>query len=91
MNPTTLHLPRRAGKASYIRKLANEFAVVSEVGFKDPLRSEQLPPDMWIDMRPPLCSLLRRPPNDTAHPDLAHDGTRARAPYSPQAPSSTIS
>jgi phosphosulfolactate synthase len=36
-------------KASYIRKLADDFAVVSEVGFKDPLRSEQLPPSMWID------------------------------------------
>jgi phosphosulfolactate synthase len=35
-------------KASYIRKLADDFAVVSEVGFKDPLRSEQLPPSMWI-------------------------------------------
>ena len=29
-------------KASYIRKLADDFTVVSEVGFKDPVRSEQL-------------------------------------------------
>ncbi len=36
-------------KASYIRKLADDFTVVSEVGFKDPARSEQLPPSMWID------------------------------------------
>jgi phosphosulfolactate synthase len=36
-------------KASYIRKLAAEFTVISEVGFKDPLRSGELPPDMWID------------------------------------------
>jgi phosphosulfolactate synthase len=36
-------------KASYIRKLAKEFSVVSEVGFKDPLRSAQLPPSVWID------------------------------------------
>jgi phosphosulfolactate synthase len=36
-------------KASYIRKLAHEFTVISEVGFKDPLRSEQLPPDMWTE------------------------------------------
>jgi phosphosulfolactate synthase len=36
-------------KASYIRKLAKEFTVISEVGFKDPLRSEQLPPDAWIE------------------------------------------
>jgi phosphosulfolactate synthase len=34
-------------KASYIRKLADDFTVVSEVGFKDPLRSDQLPPSMW--------------------------------------------
>jgi phosphosulfolactate synthase len=36
-------------KASYIRKLASDFTVVSEVGFKDPVRSEQLPPSMWVD------------------------------------------
>ena len=33
-----------AEKAGYIRKLAPEFTVVSEVGFKDPGRSEMLPP-----------------------------------------------
>jgi phosphosulfolactate synthase len=38
-----------AEKASYIRKLADDFTVVSEVGFKDPVRSEQLPPSRWID------------------------------------------
>jgi phosphosulfolactate synthase len=36
-------------KASYIRKLAGDFTVVSEVGFKDSSRSEQLPPRMWIE------------------------------------------
>ncbi len=36
-------------KASYIRKLAGDFTVVSEVGFKDPRRSEQLPPSQWIE------------------------------------------
>jgi phosphosulfolactate synthase len=36
-------------KASYIRKLADDFTVVSEVGFKDAGRSEQLPPSLWID------------------------------------------
>jgi phosphosulfolactate synthase len=36
-------------KASYIRKLAGDFTVVSEVGFKDASRSEQLPPSAWID------------------------------------------
>jgi phosphosulfolactate synthase len=35
-------------KASYIRKLATDLTVVSEVGFKDPIRSEQLPPSAWI-------------------------------------------
>jgi phosphosulfolactate synthase len=38
-----------AEKASYIRKLADDFSVVSEVGFKDPDRSEQLPPSRWIE------------------------------------------
>jgi phosphosulfolactate synthase len=36
-------------KASYIRKLADDFMVVSEVGFKDASRSEQLPPSAWIE------------------------------------------
>jgi phosphosulfolactate synthase len=36
-------------KASYIRKLADNFTVVSEVGFKDSGRSEQLPPSRWIE------------------------------------------
>jgi phosphosulfolactate synthase len=37
-----------AEKAGYIRKLAHEFTVVSEVGFKDPGRSEMLPPSEWV-------------------------------------------
>jgi phosphosulfolactate synthase len=36
-----------AEKAGYIRKLAPDFTVVSEVGFKDPTRSELLPPSEW--------------------------------------------
>jgi phosphosulfolactate synthase len=36
-------------KASYIRKLAADFTIVSEVGFKDPGRSQQLPPSAWIE------------------------------------------
>jgi phosphosulfolactate synthase len=36
-------------KAGYIRKLADDFTVVSEVGFKDAARSENLPPTKWID------------------------------------------
>ncbi len=35
-------------KAGYIRKLASDFRVVSEVGFKDPGRSEMLPPSAWV-------------------------------------------
>jgi phosphosulfolactate synthase len=36
-------------KAGYIRKLAKDFTVVSEVGYKDADRSEQLPPSMWVE------------------------------------------
>src|SRR3984893_8710038 len=36
-------------KASYIRKVGDDFTVVSEVGFKDPVRSEQLPPSRWVE------------------------------------------
>jgi phosphosulfolactate synthase len=36
-------------KACYIRKLAGDFEIVSEVGFKDPERSQQLAPSMWIE------------------------------------------
>lgn len=36
-------------KAGYVRKLAADFTVVSEVGFKDPDRSQQLPPSAWVE------------------------------------------
>lgn len=36
-------------KAAYIRKLSDEFQVISEVGFKDAERSEQLAPSRWIE------------------------------------------
>jgi phosphosulfolactate synthase len=36
-------------KASYIRKLTADFTVNSEVGNKDPGRSEQLPPRIWVE------------------------------------------
>jgi phosphosulfolactate synthase len=36
-------------KAGYIRKLTDEFQVISEVGFKDAERSENLPPSRWIE------------------------------------------
>jgi phosphosulfolactate synthase len=38
-----------AEKAGYIRKLAGEFHVISEVGFKDTERSESLAPSRWIE------------------------------------------
>jgi phosphosulfolactate synthase len=37
-----------AEKAGYIRKLAPDFTIVSEVGYKDPGRSEMLPPSEWV-------------------------------------------
>ncbi len=43
----TIEMPN-AEKAGYIRKLAGDFTVVSEVGFKDPGRSEMLPPSEWV-------------------------------------------
>jgi phosphosulfolactate synthase len=36
-------------KAGYIRKMARDFTVVSEVGFKDSDRSQQLPPSAWAE------------------------------------------
>jgi phosphosulfolactate synthase len=36
-------------KAGYIRKLSDDFRVISEVGFKDAERSENLPPSRWIE------------------------------------------
>lgn len=36
-------------KAEYIRRFSGEFTVISEVGFKDPERSERLPPNRWIE------------------------------------------
>jgi phosphosulfolactate synthase len=43
----TIDLPN-SEKAGYIRKLSDDFHVVSEVGFKDAERSEQLAPSRWI-------------------------------------------
>ncbi|MGH9077876.1 MAG: phosphosulfolactate synthase [Acidimicrobiales bacterium] len=36
-------------KAAYIRKCADDFVVVSEVGFKDAFRSEHFGTDQWIE------------------------------------------
>ena len=36
-------------KVGYIRKLADDFHVISEVGFKDAERSERLAPGRWIE------------------------------------------
>lgn len=44
----TIDLPN-AEKAGYVRKLADEFTVVSEVGFKDVARSDRLSPRRWIE------------------------------------------
>lgn len=38
-----------AEKAGYVRKLADEFTVISEVGFKDSTRSERLMPKRWTE------------------------------------------
>ena len=37
------------GKSAYIRKCADEFLVLSEVGFKDADRSQRLAPSQWVD------------------------------------------
>jgi phosphosulfolactate synthase len=44
----TIDLPN-VEKAAYIRKLSDEFSVLSEVGFKDPGRSEQLEAAQWLE------------------------------------------
>lgn len=36
-------------KAGYVRKLADEFSVISEVGFKDADRSDRMGPRRWIE------------------------------------------
>jgi phosphosulfolactate synthase len=36
-------------KNGYVRKLVDEFTVISEVGFKDPERSDRLGPRRWIE------------------------------------------
>ena len=36
-------------KASYVEKLAGDFRVVAEVGFKDNVQSENFPPKRWIE------------------------------------------
>lgn len=44
----TIELSNTA-KAEYIRTCAEEFSVISEVGFKDAQRSERLPASEWVD------------------------------------------
>ena len=48
-SPTAPSTSRNIEKAGYVRKLADDFQVVSEVGFKDSERSEHLAPDRWIE------------------------------------------
>lgn len=43
----TIPLPQHA-KAGYVNLLAAEFPVLSEVGFKDPARSDELTPAGWV-------------------------------------------
>jgi phosphosulfolactate synthase len=38
-----------AEKADYIRRCADEFAVASEVGFKDQARAELMSPEQWVE------------------------------------------
>ncbi|MHA6800369.1 phosphosulfolactate synthase [Bounagaea algeriensis] len=38
-----------AEKARYVRRFSEEFRVLSEVGFKDPARSQQLSAQEWVD------------------------------------------
>jgi phosphosulfolactate synthase len=44
----TIHLPNEA-KAHYISRLAEEFVVLSEVGYKDNERSDALGAEQWIE------------------------------------------
>lgn len=44
----TIDLPNTE-KAGFVRKLADEFTVISEVGYKDATRSEKLMPKRWIE------------------------------------------
>ncbi len=44
----TIDLPHQE-KAGYVRKLAADFTVISEVGFKDADRSDQLSPRQWVE------------------------------------------
>lgn len=44
----TIDLPN-SEKAGFVRKLADEFTVISEVGYKDATRSEKLMPKRWIE------------------------------------------
>ena len=36
-------------KSAYVEKLASEFRVVAEVGFKDNVQSENFPPKRWVE------------------------------------------
>lgn len=38
-----------AEKAEYVHRFAGDFQVISEVGFKDPVRSADLSPQEWVD------------------------------------------
>ena len=69
-------------KASYIRKLADDFTVVSEVGFKDAARSEQLPPSRWVEyIREDLeagASLVTLEARESGRSGICQAGRRAQ-------------
>lgn len=43
----TIHMSN-GEKAEHVRRLSQEFTIISEVGFKDPKRSQELSPARWI-------------------------------------------
>ena len=44
----TIHMSNPE-KAEHVRRLSREFTIISEVGFKDTKRSQELPPARWIE------------------------------------------
>lgn len=44
----TIHMSN-AEKAAHVRRLSREFTIISEVGFKDARRSQELSPARWIE------------------------------------------
>ena len=72
-------------KAGYIRKLAGDFEVVSEVGFKDSGKSEMQPPSEWIAAhhRGPRRRRLAGDAGGQGERQLRHLPAGRRAPLRP--------